>query len=214
MAEDETVKKEDDHDLIGCEYEIEVIDKDGNVTERQKGKNSLLIQFIGSIISALDPNGYNTICPSTDVKNVAGGAASNMLYQYNSNTYCGIPSAGTFGVITNGIVVGSGNTPVTADDYKLATIITHGVGAGQLQAQAGAIQDVVLASPRASFRIDRTFINGSGAPVTVREIGIYSLWYDGGVGSQICTCRDVLLAPVAVANGSTLFVKYTIYISI
>ena len=214
MAEDETVKKEDDHDLIGCEYEIEVIDKDGNVTERQKGKNSLLIQFIGSIISALDPNGYNTICPSTDVKNVAGGAASNLLYQYNSNTYCGIPSAGTFGVITNGIVVGSGNTPVTADDYNLVTIITNGIGAGQLQYQVGVVNDVVLASPRASFRNDRAFINGSGAPVTVKEIGIYSYWYDSSAPYQMCYCRDVLASPVAVADGSTLYVKYTIYISI
>lgn len=214
MTEAETVKEED-RDLIGCEYEIEVIDKDGNVTERQKGKNSLLIQFIASIISALDSAGYNTICPSTDVKNVAGGAASNLLYQYNSNTYCGIPTIGVFGNITSGTVVGSGNTPVTADDYKLATIITHGIGAGtQLQYQAGVIQDVVLASPRASFRIDRTFINGSGLAVTVKEIGIYSAWFDGAVGSQICYCRDVLGAPVSVANGSTLFVKYTIYISI
>jgi hypothetical protein len=136
------------------------------------------------------------------------------MYPGSGSVIVGIPSPGTLGIITSGIVVGSGNAAVTADDYKLATIITHGIGAGQLQAQAGVIQDVVLASPRASTRIDRTFINGSGAPVTVREIGIYSLWYDGSATYQMCYCRDVLSSPVAVANGSTLFVKYTIYISI
>ena len=214
MAEDETVKKEDDHDLIGCEYEIEVIDKDGNVTERQKGKNSLLIQFVASVIAGLDYFWYAVVNGIVDCKAIGGTGSSPYLFQYGTYAYCGIPSAGTLGNISQGIVVGSGNTPVTADDYNLVTIITNGIGAGQLQYQVGVVNDVVLASPRASFRNDRAFINGSGAPVTVKEIGIYSYWYDSSAPYQMCYCRDVLASPVAVADGSTLYVKYTIYISI
>ena len=39
---------------------------------------------------------------------------------------------GTIGVISTGIVVGSGSTAVTISRYALATQIAHGVGAGQL----------------------------------------------------------------------------------
>lgn len=72
-----------------------------------------------------------------------------------------------------GFLVGSGDTAPTMDDYQLATMITHGTGAGQLSHQAlDNIDTKSTTGQVTSFRIGRTFTNGSGGDVTVREMGM------------------------------------------
>lgn len=204
MGDTEATKQEDEHEFLGVEWEVEVRDKDGKITDHKKGRNSLLVGMTSLLMSYFD----YVVASGLTLKDIGNVSRSAISYVYLGN-WMGFNVVGPAASASYGIVVGSNNTGVTADDYKLNTLIAHGVGAGQLQYLITTLNAVVNASPRSNMRIDRTFTNGSGAPVTVRELGIYV----AAGGFYFCICRDVI-ADTVVANGSSLFVKYTLYITI
>ena len=53
----------------------------------------------------------------------------------------------------------------------------------------------------------RSFVNGSGGSITVREIGVYCTADPGNL--YFCIVRDVLGSPVAVPDGGSITVIYT-----
>ena len=111
---------------------------------------------------------------------------------------------------TYGIVVGSGSTAVTANDYALATRIAHGTGAGQLQYGSHSFTSPVVAVGNVDMIVSRTFTNGSGGDVTVREIGIYCRSYEQGISYlYFCIVRDVLPSAITLTSGQTLTIQYT-----
>lgn len=117
-------------------------------------------------------------------------------------------SANSIDVSTQGVVIGTGTTAVTATDSKLATQITTGSGSGQLRYLAGTYNTLTTDSTGSQFQIVRPFINNSGASITVNEIGIYCL--AGSGGAPVCMVRDVLGSGVAVGAGQTITVTYTL----
>lgn len=118
-----------------------------------------------------------------------------------------------------GILVGSSDVAESFDDYNLGATIGHGAGAGQLNR---ALQSIVSQVWNSSSRkwiltLLRGFVNTSGGDVTVKELGF--LTATGVLISNTTSSndsyiklliRDVLPAPVTVANGQTLTVTYTI----
>jgi hypothetical protein len=203
-------EREDGHEVLGVEWEIEVVDKDGKVTDRKRGRNSLLTNFAWIMSGAMDAYGHGVSGSEQDT-----GGTLRIMDWYPRNiaaNYLGIEVTGGAGTSTYGIVVGSDSTAVTADDYKLNTQIAHGVGAGQLSYLAVTLNAVVVAAPTASVRIDRQFTNGSGGDVTVKELGIYIRSDASTSPRYFCICRDVI-PDTLVPNGSSLNVKYTVYIS-
>jgi hypothetical protein len=203
MGEDE-----DEHEMMGCEWEVEVRDADGNLTDSKKGKNSLLVQMASIIGGAID---VSSAYPMG--KYVPNSAMYGNLWNPSSGAaYSGFPVNEGAASAVAGIVVGTSNTPVTVDDYKIGTLIAHGVGAGQFQYLACTVNAVVTAAPRSSCRTDRTFTNNSGGSITVKEIAMYGRAYDASATYVICLCRDVI-PDTPVANGSSMFVKYTIYVT-
>jgi len=110
-----------------------------------------------------------------------------------------------------GIVVGSGTTAPTNADYALGTQIVHGVGAGQLDYGAHSRTTTAVVGANVDYVISRTFYNGSGATITVKEIGIYCASRDLDATTQVfCIVRDVLAASQDVLNTQTLTVQYTL----
>ncbi len=110
-----------------------------------------------------------------------------------------------------GIVIGSGTSGETINDYALDTQIAHGTGAGQLQYSTHSIVKPTIVSDNVDFVFSRAFINGSGNDVVVREIGVYTLGLDtGSTFRYICVIRDILSSAETVANGETLTIQYTI----
>jgi hypothetical protein len=106
-----------------------------------------------------------------------------------------------------GIVVGSSDTPVTRDDYKLGSQIAHGNGTGQLMYGTMSHDAPTTYSTGYLFRAMRVFTNNSGADITVKEIGVYC----NTAGYYICLIRDVLTTPVTIPNGYSWTVRYNFY---
>jgi hypothetical protein len=112
---------------------------------------------------------------------------------------------------TFGLVVGTGTTAPTNTDYALATQIAHGTGAGQLDYGAHSFTAPAVVAGNIDFIISRSFYNGSGATITVREIGIYCMSTDTGTALRyFCVVRDVLASSVDVLATQTLTVQYTL----
>ena len=196
---------EEEHELMGCEWEVEVRDANGNVTDHKKGKNSLLVAMAALVANPI--GSVNIPINAQDTSNVS----STTDWGYNSTAYCGPSVLGPVNNSTYGIVVGRDNTPVVVTDYKINTQCTQGSGANQFVHSAVTVNDVVTAAPRSSVRIDRMFTNSSGNPITVKEIGLYGVTY--WHGKYFCMCRDVIPDTV-VANAASLYVKYTIYVTV
>jgi hypothetical protein len=115
---------------------------------------------------------------------------------------------------TMGIQVGSGADAVSPTDYALGTKIAHGRGAGELEYGGCELVNLAVAAPNVSFDIRRYFTNLSGGNVTVNEVGIYAagtqyISSDWGNTWSFCIARDLLGAPVVVADTELLRVTYT-----
>lgn len=115
------------------------------------------------------------------------------------------------GVDTFGIVVGT-NAGTTAEDnenYKLDTQIAHsGTGeAGKLNHQAMVINMPAVVGVNVDMDISRAFVNETGSPITVKEIGVYCENEVDNVYHMFM--RDVVTDKV-VADAETLTVTYTL----
>jgi len=175
-------------------YEILVHDKNGKLlrkTRRRKSK-SFVIGFLGTL--------WGQYQSATVAVVDTGGLSRGVDILTDGAIQLG-DGASLFG-----IVVGTGTTTPTNSDNKLATQITHGTGAGQLSHGSHSFTDPAVVGTNVDAVVSRAFYNGSGATITVREIGIYvradTTWY-------FCIIRDVLAAAVSVANTETLTVQYT-----
>ncbi|MDD5539698.1 MAG: hypothetical protein PHG61_03300 [Candidatus Marinimicrobia bacterium] len=131
---------------------------------------------------------------------------SNALQDVAQSAYSFRCNAGA-GIITHGIMVGTDNTAPTINDYKIGTLIAHGVGAGQLQYGAVTFGAPASDATTSQFTITRNFANASGGVVTVEEVGLYNITRTYATSYYIMTIRDVT-GGIAVPNGQTLTVNY------
>lgn len=189
-------------------WNVQVYDRDNKLVEEKSGQNSLLVAFATKLAGLL----YDTASTYKDITNTS--QAAFYTYPDGSSGYVvtGMPcSGGGFGLTTTGIVLGTNNTAVTADDYKLNTIIANGTGGSQLLYLAGGGTGVVTAAPVSSFVIDRVILNHSGGTITIKELGIYSI---APAGITFCLCRDIIADPGAdIDDGEYMYVKYTISVT-
>jgi hypothetical protein len=119
---------------------------------------------------------------------------------------------------TYGIVVGSGSTPVSPTDYRLASKISHGTGAGRLDYESHTVTSA-YSDTSSYFEIARSFVNRSGGDVIVREVGLIArnYWKDLNsvyVDVKFLIARDVLQNPILVPNLASLTVRYRISLSL
>jgi len=149
-----------------------------------------------------------TIFNASNVQNFSANAFRAVDFGGERNDYLTIdPLRGEAGV-----VVGTGNTPVSMTDTGMIAQAVHGFATGKLVHYGSLVDQYALAaaaSPsNASFAVSRLFENKSGATITVREIGIHAL----GLNAYHCIMRDVLVTPVALLNNEVLKVVYTVKI--
>jgi hypothetical protein len=193
--------------------EFEVRDKDGKLL--QKGKFPAK-SWVGNIIGLLSGifsvwatgSSGGVIFSRTDLLDTSGASKAVGLGSGSTPTFGGCGPAGD---TSAGIVVGSSDASVSIGQYVLGTLIGHGTGSGQLQYGATTVE-ALSKNATWQFRIIRVFTNGSGATVTVREIGLYAkLGQSASPYTYSCMfARDVPASPISVPAGSTLTLRYII----
>jgi hypothetical protein len=117
---------------------------------------------------------------------------------------CNAPSAAD----SWGIQVGTVDTQVTRDDYRLASKIAHGSASGQLAYGAMTIEAVNGTPPASRFRVIRVFSNNTDSTITVKEIGLAIRNLYPLATTDFLIARDVLATPQDVPAGATLTVRY------
>ncbi len=185
---------------VGAVLELIVRDKDGKITEKRVLKSK---SFVRQFLELLWIQAFQ-------IPEIAPYSIRNTVNVLQSICESGLifASDGGVGVITHGVVVGTGAVAPTIDNYALGTLIAHGVAAGQLQYSAVTFGAPASDATTSQFTITRNFANGSGGLITPTEIGLYVKAYLFNVTYYFMIIRDVIAGGIAVPNGQTLTVNY------
>ena len=176
-------------------YEIIVEDRQGKIIARLKDEaKSWLKQYSQMVYGGMSGSAQTL----TDITGV--GRTQSVTYDL-MNIWLNA------GDDQRGPVVGSGSTPITIEDYKLESQISHGTGPGQLDHFANVIIYPSVEGSQCSHQLKKIFHNSSGAPVTVREVGIYCRISSAG---NACIARDVLPGAVTVPDGGAITLIYSV----
>lgn len=135
----------------------------------------------------------------------------------NERFWCGNYGYATWSIVKNmtegngGVVIGSGDTEATENDYTLESQITDGFTAGS--AQYSCVFDAVNNQYHA--RIQYTINNTGSEDLVIKEIGYYrSINYADTLGglrtgsSQVLFDRTVLDEAVVIAAGTPGVINY------
>jgi len=198
---------------IGLEYEIEIRDKDGKLLSKCKGKNDPFvknwIRQLYALIKCAEAGGSESITDTSGVSRTFLGGIGNK-YVYTIMGWLGIANSNLFG-----IQVGTSDIAFSKEHYQLQGLIAHGTGSGQLVYGTGSSETITDEDTTTRVRFTRVFTNNSGAPITVKEIGIVSIQYNYTDTTKyyfLCA-RDVLTSPQTIPDGASLTVRYRVYIS-
>jgi len=214
-------KPKDIGSKINVYLEIIVRDKHGLVRQYIRKKSA--VRNLGRILYGLllarggYPLGEEGVKASCNVREPEYGSSvevwtewySNIIYGGGTPMGCNADS----GDDSYGIVVGSGSTPVSDDDYNLESKIPHGTGDGQLYYSEHSFSDVEVGGNYARFRVARNFSNLGSVDVTVYEFGLIvrNYWkHKNAITKDVMflICRDVVSEGVVVKPNETLTVAY------
>lgn len=187
---------------VGATLEMTVKDSLGKITEHRGPIRSE--SFVRQFLELLWVQMYQL----EELATYSIRDTGNTLRDVYSSENTFLSDAGA-GETTHGIIVGTGNTAPTIDDYVIETLIAHGVGGGQLQ--YGGVTFGAPASDAAvsQFTITRDFANNSGGAITVNECGLYvtarALPF---IACYFVTIRDVIGGGIPIPDGQTLTLNY------
>ncbi len=185
---------------LNITYHLLVRDKDGKtVQELQTPGHSFVQQFIELLYTVM-LNKTFTITDTTNTGRSVTGPDIDILDTrslVNNSTF--------------GILVGTGTTAVLVTDHVLETPIVEGTSSGQLTHGAEIATAPTVTGVTSQFSHARPFTNGSGATITVTEVGLYAV---GSAGSNVfLIAREILSSSIAILNGQTLDVTSQLQIS-
>lgn len=106
-----------------------------------------------------------------------------------------------------GIVLGSGNTPPTIDDYCLESMITSGLSQ----------KTIISNDENGNLTYKATMTNISQNPITIGEVGVISKVYTGAntaTGKIVLMERTALETPVTIEPDGVGQITYTIVVDI
>ena len=187
---------------LGAVLELVIRNRDGEIIERQEMlSRSFVKQFLQLMwVSCVRvSSGYRM--KDYWVRDVDGDLDPVQVASSSFQTNAG-PNVDTYGIL-----VGTGTTTPTIDDYRMEIPISHGIGAGQLQYSAVTFGAPTSDGSVSHFTITRDFSNASGSPITVREVGLVVYFQRMGSGaSYYLTIRDAV--NITIPDGETLTVNY------
>jgi len=169
------------------------LSKNGKIYKKSRKRkcHSFVVAFIQNLGGMLG-----------SAKNTFIDTGNTSRTEYHLNDF---KTSANSGVAYLGSVVGTGNAAVTINDYKLATAIAHGSGAGQLLYSACTVAIPSFTDTTGTLIVSRLFTNSSGGTITVEEIGIYC---KDSVPYYYLIARD--LSTIVVTDGTILTLNYII----
>lgn len=185
----------------GLWYSVTVRDRQGKVISRERRRSR---SMLGNWYRILYAQMSFTTCSLVGTNGIDRGAS----WEQDNWKFKAVADEDYIG-----IVVGTGTTAVTIDDYKLATQIMHGTGSGQMRHLASTPGWPSVVGSDCSFLTSRTFLNNSGGSITVRESGIYCRCKGPTYYGYACIVRDVFGTPQAVPDGGSITIDYTLGIT-
>jgi hypothetical protein len=181
-------------------WKAQVYRADGTLKSEKSGENSLVAAFAFLIWSACvyvdgtysEHTILNTLTTAYQMYPSTGPGVNGCIVGSNTSTNA------------NGIQVGTNNTAVTIDDYKLNTInIT-------LIPTPCFCDAVVTDATTSTLRVHRVFSNHTGGTITIKELGIYGY----ANGNSWCLARDIIADPgVDIDDGEYMHVVYSISVT-
>ena len=213
LEKDTTTEKLDSGANLDLFYEIEVRDKNGKLISKRTGRSKSLVRNFALMLRGLMAGNIAGVVSNSYWKTkVTVTATDGTTFDYPSlGSYTkaeDAPSAMEASALERtdeyGIVVGTGSTPVTRDDYKLESLVPDGFADGQMVYGKTTVEDVNGDPPSSVFRIIRTFTNEGSTTITIYEIGLIVKAQD----KYVLIARDVLDTPQDVPAGATLTVRY------
>jgi len=186
---------------IKGELEIEVRDKEGRIKKIHKQPmRSFVRNFLRHLHIAFSST--NKIC-----KDITGADCevphpkSGMAYFMNVYT-----DAGDYEL---GVVIGSGTTSPSLDDYNLESPYDNSV----FDFSSVGFSEVDE-PPYTILKISRTFTNISGETKTISEVGLIGMSYSVTHSSHrnFLLARDVLSSPITLMDGEAIIIRYCIKI--
>jgi len=179
-------------------------DKKGKVHKRTRVARSFVRSFIDLLYVKL-----------TDLKIASGllDIANAVQTSYTTQQPADMSCGGGTGNVSLGIIVGTSTQAVVVGDHDLITPIAHGTGSGQLSYGSTTFTDPVTSGGDRKFTISRTFTNGSGADITVNEVGLYAQ-HRTVAANPSYFCMDRTLNTFTVTNGTSKTVTYTIKVTV
>jgi len=196
---------------LSVEYEITVRDKNGKVIEHRREESKSLVKNFLLLLNAAFRISTSSVVDT-------GGTAQNAGARYYWSRWCnaaygtvagygGWSALAGEGDDTFGIVVGTGNTPVTADDYNLESKIAHGTDAGQLSYNETILYGPFVTGTAVVQVFRRQFTNNSGTDITVNEIGL--IVKTSGDNYLVMIIRDVINS-LTIPDGGKCMIRYYI----
>jgi hypothetical protein len=192
-----------DMSKLKCYIELELRDKDGRLIQKRKFASKTYVKQ-GLMFTQLMMSGR-----SLNLTTVDGASYSVTIDARNYD------ASGSYGSLTKGIVIGTSDTPYAYDQYKLQNVINHGSSGGQMLYGVQSIDTPQSITNGYRLVLSRVFTNSSGASITVKEVGLYYVFYNTSISPYFFACmqaRDVI-TPTAVANGQSLTVRYIFTVS-
>lgn len=106
---------------------------------------------------------------------------------------------------TYGIVIGTGEDPVTMADYKLGSQVTTNITYGNV-----AVSDESPDSSSSRSKISRPFLNNTGSPLNVTEVGLVGNFTSGNYKVLL----DRTLYNVTIPYGVSVTITYYLTVSL
>jgi len=200
---------------ISLEYEIIVKNKDNEIIKeiRKPAKSfvknfmiGLRACFLGQNLTATTVEGTSAPIIQLDVTMHRGllTCAFNILTSlFNDDSY--------------GVVIGSGNAPVSINDTKLSNQIKNGVLINEILYITNTTVTNTFSSTSSKTYIHRAFLNQSGGTITINEMGVYGLGGRTVTGvshgmtnyNTFLIIRDVI-TPITLHHHDQIEIKYII----
>ncbi|MHA1614180.1 MAG: hypothetical protein ACTSYJ_05000 [Candidatus Thorarchaeota archaeon] len=198
---------------------IKVKDEEENVVSKSEfPANSFLLNFMrmlytvftASPITAKDTNGNDVSMKLTRVQKTQTYTVEYKTLQ-KQYEQAGFHAWAIKEDDTHGILIGIGTETVTPNDYQMSNKIPNGLESGKMLYLESSVGDLVVVGNSAHIELKRSFLNYSGATITLTEIGLAVKQFSPE--ANILVIRDQI-EPTDVQNNYGVDVSYVIEVTV